>query len=201
MPKIVLEIDGKEIKAQEGMTILEAASSAGVNIPTLCHHDKLEPYGACRICSVEIKNGVRSRLVTACVYPVENGLVVDTKSDRVVKIRRMLLELMMAQAPSAKKIQDLAHEYGLDKIRFEKESSFCILCGLCVRYCAEVKKLDALTFIGRGTEREVMFIPEIAARECPPCQECFDLCPTNVLKSNFLLAQALTFNQQNEASR
>lgn len=175
------------------MTILEAAKAVGIEIPTLCYHEQLEPYGACRICSVEIRAGSRARLVTACVYPAEEGLVVDTKSERVVKIRKMLLELMLARAPCARKIQDLAYEYGVEKTRFEKESAFCILCGLCVRYCAEVTKKNAITFIGRGTEREVMFIPEIASQECPSCQECFELCPTDVLRPNFLLAQALTF--------
>jgi bidirectional [NiFe] hydrogenase diaphorase subunit len=193
MREVTLEIDGKEVKAKEGMTILEAAKAVGIEIPTLCYHEQLEPYGACRICSVEIRAGSRARLVTACVYPAEEGLVVDTKSERVVKIRKMLLELMLARAPSATKIQNLAYEYRVEKTRFEKESAFCILCGLCVRYCAEVRKKDAITFIGRGTEREVMFIPEIASQECPSCQECFELCPTDVLRPNFLLAQALTF--------
>lgn len=193
MREVTLEIDGKEVKAKEGMTILEAAKSAGIDIPTLCYHEKLEPYGACRVCSVEVKSSIRTRLVTACVYPVEKGLVVNTKSERVVKIRKMLFELVLARAPSAKRIQDLAHEYGVDKTRFEEESFFCILCGLCVRYCAEVKKKNAITFIGRGTEREVMFIPEIASQECPSCQECFDLCPTDGLRSSFLLAQTLIF--------
>jgi len=193
MREVTLEIDGKEVKAKEGTTILEAAKAVGIEIPTLCYHEQLEPYGACRICSVEIRAGSRARVVTACVYPAEEGLVVDTKSERVVKIRKMLLELMLARTPSAAKIQDLAYEYGVEKTRFEKESAFCILCGLCVRYCAEVTKKNAITFVGRGTEREVMFIPEIASQECPSCQECFELCPTDVLRPNFLLAQALTF--------
>lgn len=193
MKEVALEIDGREVKAEEGMTILEAAKSAGIDIPTLCYHEKLELYGACRICSVEATTGRRTRLVTACVYPVEEGLKVQTRTERVIKIRKMLLELMLARAPTAKRIQDLAHEYGVEKVRFKKESAFCILCGLCVRYCAEVKQKNAITFIGRGIEREVMFIPEIASQECPSCQECFDLCPTDGLRSNFLLAQALTF--------
>ena len=165
MKEVTLEIDGKEVKAKEGMTILEAAKNIGVDIPTLCYHEKLEPYGACRICSVEITVGRRTRIVTACVYPVEEGLKVNTKTERIIKIRKMLLELMLARAPTAKRIQDLAHEYGVERTRFEEESAFCILCGLCVRYCAEVKGENAITFIGRGIEREVMFIPEIASKE------------------------------------
>jgi NADH dehydrogenase/NADH:ubiquinone oxidoreductase subunit G len=175
------------------MTILEVARSAGIDIPTLCYHEKLEPYGACRLCLVEVGEPPRTRLVTSCVYPAANGLVVKTRSERVLKVRKMILEVLLARAPGAKKIRDLAEEYGVSKVRLEKESSYCILCGLCVRYCAEMKKADAITFIGRGIEREVMFIPEIACKTCPPCRECFSLCPTGVLESNFMLAQALIF--------
>jgi NADH dehydrogenase/NADH:ubiquinone oxidoreductase subunit G len=196
MKKVTLEIDGKKVEAEDGMTILEAARIVGIDIPTLCYHEKLEPYGACRICSVEIGSGTRTRLVTACVYPVEENLVVRTKSERVIRARKMLLELMLARAPGTKVIQDLAREYGVERVRFETESAYCILCGLCVRYCAEVKKANAIGFIGRGTDREVAFIPEIAAKECPGCRECFSLCPTQLIQANFLLAQALIFPEE-----
>ena len=97
MNEVVLTIDGKEVKAKEGMSILEAARSVGINIPTLCHHEKLSAYGACRLCTVEIIRGQRSRLVASCVYPVEDGLVVKTESAPVIKGRRMLLELILAR--------------------------------------------------------------------------------------------------------
>jgi len=192
MSEITLQIDGKEVKAKEGMTILEAAQGAGISIPTLCHHEKLEPYGACRICTVEVETRGRTNLVAACLYPVEKNLVVRTRSKKVDKIRKTLLELMLAHAPDAPKLQDLAREYGANKDRFEKESSFCILCGLCVRYCAEVKKKNAIGFIDRGTRREISFIPEIAARECWNCKECFPLCPTEALQAAYVLTGALT---------
>ncbi|GAG45022.1 unnamed protein product, partial [marine sediment metagenome] len=178
MSEILLQIDGRKVEAKEGMTILEAAQSAGISIPTLCHHEKLEPYGACRICTVEIEARGRTNLVAACLYPVEQNLVVKTRSEKVDKTRKVLLELMLAHAPDAAELQDLAQEYGADKARFEKESSFCILCGLCVRYCAEVKKKNAIGFVDRGTRREIIFIPEIASKECWNCKECFPLCPT-----------------------
>jgi NADH dehydrogenase/NADH:ubiquinone oxidoreductase subunit G len=191
MSEILLQIDGREVKAKEGMTILEAAQSAGIFIPTLCHHEKLEPYGACRICTVEIETRSRTNLVAACLYPVEQNLVVRTRSKRVDKVRKMLLELMLAHAPEAGELQDLAKEYGADKARFEKEPSFCVLCGLCVRYCAEVKKKNAIGFVDRGVRREVAFIPEIASKECWNCKECFPLCPTEALQATFLLTKAL----------
>jgi bidirectional [NiFe] hydrogenase diaphorase subunit len=191
MSEILLQIDGREVKAKEGMTILEAARTVGINIPTLCYHEKLEPYGACRICTVEIEARGRTRLVAACLYPVEQNLVVRTRSEKVVKIRQMLLELMLAHAPEAGVLQDLAQEYGVREVRFEKEPSFCILCGLCVRYCAEVKKKNAIGFVDRGVRREVAFIPEIASKECWNCKECFSLCPTEALQATFLLTEAL----------
>ena len=193
MSEILLHIDGREVKAGEGMTLLEAAQSAGIVIPTLCHHEKLEPYGACRICTVEIEARGRTNLVAACLYPVEQNLVVRTRSEKVDKTRKVLLELMLAHAPDAVELQDLAQEYGADKARFEKESSFCILCGLCVRYCAEVKKKNAVGFVDRGARREISFIPEIASKECWNCKECFPLCPTEALQASYLLTEALSF--------
>jgi predicted molibdopterin-dependent oxidoreductase YjgC len=86
----------------------------------------------------------------------------------------------------------MAKEYGADKDRFEKESSFCIHCGLCVRYCAEVKKLNAVGFVDRGIRKEISFIPEIAAKECHNCMECFPLCPTSWVQAVFVLTEALT---------
>jgi len=191
MSEILLQIDGREVKTREGMTILEAARSVGIDIPTLCYHEKLEPYGACRICTVEVEARGRTNFVAACLYPVEENLVVRTRSDKIDKIRKMLVELVLAHAPEAAELQDLAQEYGADKDRFEKEPSFCILCGLCVRYCAEVKKKNAVGFADRGVRREVIFIPEIASKECWKCQECFSLCPTQALQATFLLTEAL----------
>jgi NADH dehydrogenase/NADH:ubiquinone oxidoreductase subunit G len=193
MSKILLQIDGQEVAAREGMTVLEAAQEAGISIPTLCHHEKLEPYGACRLCIVELESRGRSRLVVSCLYPAEKDLVVKTRSEKVDRIRKMILELLLSHAPDAFDLQDLAKEYGADKYRFKKESSFCVHCGLCVRYCTEVKKKDAIGFVNRGTKREISFIPEIAARECWSCKECFPLCPTEALQAAYVLAKALSF--------
>jgi len=193
MSEIILQIDGKEVKATEGMTVLEAAQSADIFIPTLCHHEKLEPYGGCRICTVEVEVRGWTKLVAACLYPLEQDLVVRTRSEKVDKIRKMILEFLLAHAPYSPQLQDLAQEYEADKDRFEKESSFCILCGLCVRYCAEVKKKNAVGFVDCGARREISFIPEIAAKECNSCKECFPLCPTSYLQAAFVLAESLAF--------
>lgn len=180
--KVTLTINDREVRAERGVTILEAARDAGIHIPTLCYHEKLAPYGACRLCTVEISRNGRTQLVTACVYPAEDGLVVKTDSQRVIRIRKMLLELMLASSP-AKTIQDLAQQHGVAKPRFEAEKTNCILCGLCVRYCNEIKKANAIGFVGRGTERRVVFYPEIASTVCASCRECFSLCPTGKLPS------------------
>jgi bidirectional [NiFe] hydrogenase diaphorase subunit len=192
MSEIILQIDGKEVKAKEGMTVLEAAKSAGIFIPTLCYHEKLEGFGACRICMVEAETRGRTNLVVACIYPVAQNLVVRTRSEKVDKIRKTILELLMAHAPDAPVLQELAQVYGADKNRFEKEASFCIHCGLCVRYCAEVKKKNAVGFISRGTRKEISFIPEIAHKECWKCKECFPLCPTEALQAAYVFTEALT---------
>lgn len=191
MSDIILTIDGKEVRAKEGMTILNAAQSAGIFIPTLCHHEKLEPYGGCRICTVEVESRGRTNYVASCLYPVEKNLIVRTRSEKVDKIRKVLLELLMAHAPDSPQLKELAEEYGAKGDRFEKEASFCILCGLCVRYCAEVKKKNAIAFVDQGPKREINFIPEIASKECWNCKECFPLCPTSYLQAAYVLTQGL----------
>ena len=193
MSDVLLQIDGKEVTARQGATILEAAQSVGISIPTLCHHKKLEPHGGCRICSVEADARGRTTVVAACLYPVEPNLVVRTKTDKLSRIRKSRVEMMLAHAPDSEVLLELAKEYGADKDRFEKEPSFCIHCGLCVRYCAEVKKAHAVGFIDRGAKKEISFIPEIAAKECWECKECFPLCPTSALQAAFVLTKELSF--------
>ncbi len=193
MSEIVLQIDGIEVKAKEGTTVFHAAQSAGIGIPTLCHRENLEPYGACRVCTVEIEAGGNTRLVAACVYPVQQNLVVRSRSEKVDKTRKMVLEELLAHAPDSEELQYLALEYGADKDRFEKEPSFCILCGLCVRYCAEIKKKNAVGFSDRGPRREISFVPEVAAQECWNCKECFSLCPTSYAQAAYVLTEALAF--------
>ena len=193
--KITLTIDGRQVEADEGMTLFEAAKGAGIYIPTLCNHEKLEPYGACRICTVEIDAGGRKSLVASCVYPVEQNLIVTTRSENIDEIRRTIVEMLMAHAPGAPVLQELAREYGADEAAFDKEPSFCILCGLCVRYCAEVKKKNALAFGDQGAKREINFIPKIASKECWNCKECFALCPTSYAQAAYFLTEGLSFPQ------
>ncbi|MCK5163347.1 MAG: 4Fe-4S dicluster domain-containing protein, partial [Desulfobacula sp.] len=136
--------------------------------------------------------------VVSCVYPVEENIIVRTRSEKVDRIRKTIIELLMAHAPDSPQLQELAQEYGANRDRYERDPSFCIHCGLCVRYCAEVKKKNAIGFIDRGINKEICFIPEIAAKECNDCKECFELCPTSYLQAAFVLAQALAFPSDND---
>lgn len=193
MSKVQLKIDGLEISAEQGTTLLEAAQEAGVSIPTICHHQKLVPYGGCRLCIVEVEDRGWTKLVVSCVYPVAKDLIVRTRSEKVDRMRRNILELLLAHAPDSPQLVELAAEYGADKHRFEQDPSFCIHCGLCVRYCAEVVQKHAVGFIDRGIRKEISFIPEIAAVECNDCKQCFPLCPTSYLQAQFVLTEALVF--------
>jgi NADH dehydrogenase/NADH:ubiquinone oxidoreductase subunit G len=183
MKTVSLNIDGKAVTCEEGKNLIYAANGVGVKIPTLCYDYKLAPYGGCRICTVEITKNKKKRLVTACVYPVEEGLEVRTDTPEVKKIRATVLELLLASSPTAKNVLEMAKQYGITKKQFEAEKTNCILCGLCVRYCHEVKKANAIGFVGRGIERRVVFFPEIATTVCASCRECFSLCPTAKLPS------------------
>ena len=193
MSEFQLEIDGQNVTATEGMTVLEAAQKAGIYIPTLCHHEKLEPFGGCRICIVEVEVSGWTKLVVSCVYLAEEGIIVRTRSEKVDRLRKTILELLLAHAPDAEPLQVLAAEYGADRDRYEKDASFCIHCGLCVRYCAEVKKAHAVGFVDRGIRKEISFVPDIAAKQCNDCKECFPLCPTSYLQAVFVLTESLAF--------
>jgi bidirectional [NiFe] hydrogenase diaphorase subunit len=123
-------------------------------------------------------------------------LIVRTRSEKIDKIRKMILEFLLAHAPCSPQLQELAEEYGADKDRFDKEASFCILCGLCVRYCTEVKKKNAVGYVDNGPRREIRFIPEIALTECVNCKECFELCPTSYLQAAFVLTESFYTQQK-----
>ena len=193
MSDIHLQIDGRPVTAPAGTTVLDAAREAGVEIPTLCHHEQLEPFGGCRLCIVQAESSGRTSHIVSCVYPVEEGLVVRTRTETIDRIRKTLLELLMAHAPHAPLLETLAEEYGADPDRFEKDPSFCIHCGLCVRYCAEVKGEHAVGFVDRGMRKEISFVPEIASKVCNDCKQCFPLCPTSYLQAAFVLTESLAF--------
>jgi len=185
--QVELTINGEAVEAWEGMTLLQAAQSAGIFIPTLCHHKELTNFGACRLCSVEVVRGRRSRIVASCIYPVEDGIEVLTESEKVVKHRKTILELIQTRWPWVDK--ELLEKYGAQPGRFEEKTDFCILCGLCVRYCSEVKRAECLGFVGRGAEKQVVIYPERAIEFCHKCDGgkmgCRSVCPTGTIPNEF----------------
>ena len=185
--QVTLKIDKKEVKAEEGMTILEAAKLVDIEIPTLCYHEGLELYGGCRICSVEIKKRGKSRIVAACCYPVEEGLKVVTRSPKINRIRKTLLELAaVSGGTSSGKLKALALEYKADLSRFSSrvptKNAKCILCGLCVRRCVEANYEGVIGFVGRGTSRRIAIYPE-KKDVCALCNYCYVVCPTGRISS------------------
>ena len=183
--EITLKIDGNEVNAKEGTSIFDVAKTVGIKIPTLCHHPALEPFGSCRVCSVEITyNRGRKKIVTSCNYPVSEGLIVDTKSEKVFRTRQLLLELLLARCPNVKRIQDLARQYGIEKPSFwvvDPEED-CILCGLCARVCEELVGVSAINFANRGVEREVTAPYHTISDDCVGCGACAIVCPTDSKK-------------------
>ncbi len=182
---ISLKINGLELQVEKGTTVLEAAQSLGFPIPTLCHMEGLTPYGACRLCVVEIQQGNNSKLVTSCTFPVENGLNVRTASERVLKARKIILELLLASSPQSKTIQDLAAAHEVRQQRFRQEHEDCILCGLCVRMCDEQMVAKAIGFQGRGKDRKIGTPFDVPAEECRLCGGCMYVCPACQLRCTY----------------
>ncbi len=183
MSTVNLEINGKPVVVEDSATVLEAARAAGISIPTLCYHEALPPYGGCRLCVVEVTSGKRTKLVTSCTYPVEEGLSVTTDSPKIFNIRKMIIELLLARCPNVPLMQNLAKEYGIDTTRLKViGDDNCILCGLCVRMCAERMGVSAITFAGRGVKRRVEMPFKEQADICRTCGACAFVCPTGAIK-------------------
>ena len=180
-----LKLNGLIISVEEGTTILEAAQFMGFPIPTLCHMEGLSPYGACRLCVVEVGEGVKSKLVTSCTSLVQEGMNVRTASSRVVQARKMIVELLLATCPQSKVIQDIASELGVRQQRFRQEHEDCIMCGLCVRMCEEQMMAKAIGFRGRGDHRSIGTPFDIKSEECRLCGGCIYVCPACQLRCTY----------------
>jgi glycine cleavage system H lipoate-binding protein/ferredoxin len=181
---VTLTINGKKVKAKEGMSLLEICRKMSISIPTLCYHPDLAPHGSCRLCTVEIFEDGKARMVTSCNFPVRKGIKVETHSDKVVQARRVLVELLLARCPQVPFIQDFARQLGVKKTLFKTENpeNNCILCGLCVRTCDEIVGANAIGFSHRGTQKKIGTPFEIDSEQCLACGACEYVCPTGAIK-------------------
>jgi heterodisulfide reductase subunit A len=185
---VTLTIDGKQVEVLEDTSILKAAEKAGIWIPTMCYSDYFEPYGVCRLCSVEAVRGKRSRVVTACNYPVREGITVLTNSEKVKWIRKIIMELTLSRWPNVRVVREMAEKLGIEKPRFvslerDEAEDACILCGMCVNMCNEVVKAGVLGFSNMGIRREVVLPFNERSDRCIVCGACVYVCPSGHIKT------------------
>jgi len=185
---ISLTIDGKKIDVQEGASVLQAAEKLGIRIPTLCYHKSLSPYGACRLCLVEIEGRRGPVIQASCVYPAQDGLVVRTDTERVLKTRRIMAELLLARCPDSPQIKAMAQQMGVTESRFPKKNEDCILCGLCTRVCEERMGVGAINFVNRGSTRKVAVPYDKHSPICIACGACKVVCPTDAVDLSAITA-------------
>jgi len=181
-----ITINGKMVQAFEGEMLLEAIRRENIDIPALCHHEAVEPYGACRLCMIEITkdewDGWKNH-VTSCLYPVEEGLIVSTHTPTVIELRKTILDLYLANSPKSTVIRKLAAEYGVTKTSYEEvpDGTDCILCGLCTRICDKMG-FSAISAVNRGHGREIAPPLNEPPPDCVGCLSCAYICPTNYIK-------------------
>ena len=183
---VKLTINGKLVQAAEGEMLLSVIRREKIDIPALCHHEAVEPYGACRLCMVEITKPEWdgwTNFVTSCLYPVEENLIVSTHSPKVIQLRKTLVDLFLARHPNTPEIIQLAADYGITRTSYEEvpQPDDCILCGLCTRIC-ETMGFKAISAVGRGHGKEIAPPLGEAPPDCVGCLACAQNCPTGFIK-------------------
>ncbi|MEO0102973.1 MAG: 2Fe-2S iron-sulfur cluster-binding protein [candidate division WOR-3 bacterium] len=177
-----IKIDGIVFDAPEEWTILSAAKFLGLEVPALCDYEGLKPWGGCRLCVVEIGEGEKRKLVSSCTYPVEEGLIVRTSTPRVIKARQVALELLIAECPTSRPLQDMAAKIGLGQVRFKPKWENCFYCGRCVRICEEQMMAKAIGFVNRGNKVRITTPFDKTSEECRRCGGCIYICPACQLR-------------------
>ena len=173
-------INGAKIRTVRGTSVLDAALEYGICIPHLCHVPGLSPLGACRLCIVEVLKNGRSKVTTSCTLEAEEGMVVLAHTDKILKARRNIAEMLVAEAPNSRAIQDIAVRCGVKEVRYPFRNKDCVLCGRCVRVCSEIWQSKSLGFVGRGQERAVRLPFDARPEFCKKCNSCIDLCPMTI---------------------
>jgi formate dehydrogenase major subunit/NADH-quinone oxidoreductase subunit G len=217
MQKMTVTVDGKKVEVPLGATILDAAKAAGSRVPTLCHDNKLHPFGACRVCLVEVE-GTPRKFTPSCTTPATDNMVVKTSTPALIEARRMVLELLLIKHPldcpvcdkaGECQLQDLVHEYGLGQSRFDAEKGYlppdyesaiiernisrCILCGKCVRICDEQNGVGEWAFTRRGTRARISTDFD-RPLDCEFCGECTEICPVGALTTRQFKYKARSWN-------
>ena len=177
---VTLTIDGAAVRAMRGTSVLDAALDYGICIPHLCHVRTLTPIGACRICIVEVIKHGKSKVTASCTLEVEEGMKIAAHSEKILKTRKSIAEMLVAEAPNSRAVQDIAVKCGVKNVRYPFKNEKCVLCGRCVRACSEIWRSDSLGFVGRGGERRVALPFYQRPDFCKRCNACIDLCPMTI---------------------
>lgn len=181
--QVTFQIEGRSYEGTYEESLLTALRRYGYEVPSLCYHEAVTPYGACRLCLVEVQKGKRRRLTTSCNYPVQEGIQVFLDTDKVVSHRKVVLQLLLATAPAAREVREIAADYGVADTPYQvqDEKADCILCGLCNRVCDEIVGANAISFAGRGTSKRMESPYDETAETCIGCGACVYVCPTNCI--------------------
>ena len=183
--KVTYRIEGRTYEGKYGDSLLGALRHHGYEVPSLCFHEAVSPYGACRLCLVEVEKGRRRRVTTSCNYPVQEGIEVFLDTDKVIRHRKTVFQLLMARAPAASEVRELAAEHGVTDTPFavqeQDRDNDCILCGLCSRVCEEIVEARAIDFAGRGRNKRMESPYDETAEACIGCGACTFVCPTRCI--------------------
>jgi len=177
---VTINIDGADIRVPKGSSVLDAAIEYGICIPHLCHVPGLSDIGACRLCIVENAVNGHSQITTSCTLKVQEGMVIRASTDRVRRLRQNIAELLVAEAPNSRAIQDIAVRCGVKKVRYPFRNNNCVLCGRCVRACSEIWHANAIGFIGRGKDRHAERPVDLREEFCKGCDYCIQICPMTI---------------------